>query len=273
MSDIEREAFERWFRDNHEKDGVTVDLSKKAYMRAGWQAARQAPASGEPVAWVAPTSTGTFYGETVEAAVAEAESFSATVAGTIPLYDHPPAKVPEYDLVADYARCLEALGCKVDVGEELPICLGDMLDELLTTPTPATTPETEGYAKEKLTEALRQFRHNSDNTGSADKPEQGFVFGYDKAIVDDLVAMLVAAAGGNWIACTDRLPEPFRHSRTNKAGILIRFSNGRVSQFLDVGEQMISLMKNGPRKPLKFESPEPARITHWMPIPAPPKEQ
>ena len=183
---------------------------------------------------------------------------------------HPPAKVPE-DMSKQLKAWSRALtGWPKGTAIEK---VKSQIDKLHATPTPATTPETESYAKEKLTEALRQFRHNSDNTGSADKPAQGFVFGYDKAIVDDLVVMLEAAARGNWIKCTDRLPEPFRHSRTNKAGILIRFSNGRVSQFLDVGEQMISLMKNGPRKPLKFESPEPARITHWMPIPTPPQEQ
>lgn len=64
------------------------------------EAARAQSGQGvEPVAWVAPTATGIFYGETAEEAAANAESFGATLAGTIPLYTHPqPAQqgsVPE----------------------------------------------------------------------------------------------------------------------------------------------------------------------------------
>lgn len=70
MSDIEREAFERWYIDHMAKEGMkpeTIDrmkemregddYGKRGYLNGcwhGWQAARQAPASGEvePVAWV-----------------------------------------------------------------------------------------------------------------------------------------------------------------------------------------------------------------------------
>lgn len=36
----DRDEFEKWFTDNHEREGVAVDLTMKAYMWAGWQAAR-----------------------------------------------------------------------------------------------------------------------------------------------------------------------------------------------------------------------------------------
>ena len=61
------------------------------------EARAQGGEAAEPVAWVAPTAQGTFYGETVDSVVAEAESFGAILAGTIPLYTHPPKAqgVPE----------------------------------------------------------------------------------------------------------------------------------------------------------------------------------
>ena len=40
---------------------------------------------------------------------------------------------------------------------------------------------------EKLTSALRQFRHNTDNSKSFFSPEMGFVVAYDKARIDHLI--------------------------------------------------------------------------------------
>jgi hypothetical protein len=44
--------------------------------------------------------------------------------------------------------------------------------------------------RNKLISALRQFRHNNDNTGSIARPEQGFVFAYDRDETEGLVASL-----------------------------------------------------------------------------------
>jgi len=44
--------------------------------------------------------------------------------------------------------------------------------------------------RNKLISALRQFRHNNDNTGSITRPEQGFVFAYDRDETEGLVASL-----------------------------------------------------------------------------------
>lgn len=60
------------------------------------RAAARAQGDAEPVAWVAPTSSGCFYSDTERGAILEAQSFGATLNGTIPLYTHPPsAGVPE----------------------------------------------------------------------------------------------------------------------------------------------------------------------------------
>lgn len=44
--------------------------------------------------------------------------------------------------------------------------------------------------RNKLISALRQFRHNNDNTGPIASPEQGFVFAYDRDETEGLVASL-----------------------------------------------------------------------------------
>ena len=44
----------------------------------------------------------------------------------------------------------------------------------------------------ELTEALRQYRHNDDNSPEVLNPEKGFVFAYDKEEVERLVAFLEA---------------------------------------------------------------------------------
>ena len=40
-------------------------------------------------------------------------------------------------LAADYANCLSMLGCDLDAGEDIPLCLSEMLDELLNPRQPA----------------------------------------------------------------------------------------------------------------------------------------
>ena len=45
---------------------------------------------------------------------------------------------------------------------------------------------------EELTSALRQFRHNIDNSRSFFSPEMGFVIAYDKAQIDHLIGGLKA---------------------------------------------------------------------------------
>ena len=43
---------------------------------------------------------------------------------------------------------------------------------------------------EELTSALRQFRHNTDNSKSFFSPKMGFVVAYDKARIDHLIGGL-----------------------------------------------------------------------------------
>lgn len=79
-----------------------------------------------------------------------------------------------------------------------------------------------------------------------------------------------------WIRCEDRLPEPRSVSRTSQNGILVKFDSGRITQFREVSETLISNMRNGPRRPMKFESPSPARIVEWMDLdayPTPPADK
>lgn len=45
--------------------------------------------------------------------------------------------------------------------------------------------------KNRLIGATRQFRHNSDNSPDTHKPREGFVFGYDRGEVDELVGDLL----------------------------------------------------------------------------------
>lgn len=45
--------------------------------------------------------------------------------------------------------------------------------------------------KNRLTCAARQFRHNSDNSPDIHKPREGFVFGYDREEVDELIGDLL----------------------------------------------------------------------------------
>ena len=40
-------------------------------------------------------------------------------------------------LAADYGKCLSMLGCDIDTGEDIPLCLSDMLDEILNPIKPA----------------------------------------------------------------------------------------------------------------------------------------
>ena len=76
--------------------------------------------------------------------------------------------------------------------------------------------------------------------------------------------------GDLWVKCSDRLPDITRKiSRKNRNGILVRFDNGMITQFREVTELLVNNMRNGPRQPTKFETPAPARMTHWMEIHSP----
>ena len=46
--------------------------------------------------------------------------------------------------------------------------------------------------KNRLTGAVRQFRHNSDNSPDTHNPREGFVFGYDREEVDELIGDLLS---------------------------------------------------------------------------------
>ena len=71
-----------------------------------------------------------------------------------------------------------------------------------------------------------------------------------------------------WVRCEDRLPEPRRQSRKTPNGILAKHESGRITQFRDVTETLLQYMRNGPRKPTKFEQPVSERITEWMDLDA-----
>lgn len=68
--------------------------------------------------------------------------------------------------------------------------------------------------KNRLTGAVRQFRHNSDNSPDTHNPREGFVFGYDRGEVDKLVGDLLgqleaarAQQGEEPVAWSLRWPE------------------------------------------------------------------
>lgn len=78
--------------------------------------------------------------------------------------------------------------------------------------------------------------------------------------------------GGGWVKCSDALPEQAPKTRNNRHGILVRFDDGRIERFNEVTEFLVNFMRNGPRLPMKFETPVPARATHWMEITPPEQE-
>lgn len=83
-----------------------------------------------------------------------------------------------------------------------------------------------------------------------------------------------AAPGSGWIRCSERLPEPRRLTRKTPNGILAKHTSGRITQFRDVTEELVTYMRNGPRKPTKYEKPIPTRIVEWLDLDAtnPPAE-
>lgn len=85
-------------------------------------------------------------------------------------------------------------------------------------------------------------------------------------------AMLNAAPttpqADGWVRCEDRLPEPRRQSRKTPNGILAKHESGRITQFREVTETLVKYMRNGPRKPTKFEQPVGERIAEWMDLDA-----
>lgn len=81
-------------------------------------------------------------------------------------------------------------------------------------------------------------------------------------------------AAPEWIRCSERLPEPRRSTRKTPNGILAKHTSGRITQFRDVTEDLVTYMRNGPRKPTKYEKPIPTRIVEWLDLDAtnPPAE-
>lgn len=61
-------------------------------------------------------------------------------------------------IVADYARCLSLLGVELDVGEDIPVCLGDMVDEMVS--APADNAETRHTVPNWLSKQTFAIQHN-----------------------------------------------------------------------------------------------------------------
>lgn len=109
MSDIEREEFERWAASNVPDADFDLQDNKGSWpsqyqsyhlqcMWEGWQAARQAPASGEvePVAWIRFRSYRIAADDVIEGVeVCKPHEIGDDGSPAIPVYLHPPAKVPE----------------------------------------------------------------------------------------------------------------------------------------------------------------------------------
>ena len=74
---------------------------------------------------------------------------------------------------------------------------------------------------------------------------------------------------GDWVRCSERLPEPRDSGRKTPNGILIKFDTGRITQIHDVTEALVARMKNGPRQPAKFEAPALPRIIEWLDLDSP----
>lgn len=105
-----------------------------------------------------------------------------------------------------------------DVGKFLGIEMGEhssencpvqnAIDALFNAHPPAKVPE---GIKTRLICALRQYRHNSDNSPDLFNPRDGFVCAYDKDEVDKIIAELTtpttaATPEAEWVKCADRLP-------------------------------------------------------------------
>lgn len=75
-----------------------------------------------------------------------------------------------------------------------------------------------------------------------------------------------------WIKCSDRLPKIEPRRRKSKNGILVMYSDGDIVHFKEVTPGLYASMKNGPRMPLKYETPTPPQIVQWMKLPSTLKE-
>jgi len=81
--------------------------------------------------------------------------------------------------------------------------------------------------RNKLISALRQFRHSNDNTGSITRPEQGFVFAYDRDETEGLVASLEKKLEQAEARCAE-----LEQDAKNAASSIIRTVNSRRKTIL-----------------------------------------
>ncbi|MBY6102344.1 hypothetical protein [Marinobacter nauticus] len=132
--------------------------------------------------------------------------------------------------------------------------------ELYTQPQPAV-PDGIDVAVDML-EDYASALGNGDLDGAGHSTTQA-IYG-----VIDMLSIPTTPQADGWVRCEDRLPEPRRQSRKTPNGILAKHESGRITQFRDVTETLLQYMRNGPRKPTKFEQPVSERITEWMDLDA-----
>jgi hypothetical protein len=132
---------------------------------------------------------------------------------------------------------------------------------LYTQPQPAVP---EGFAEDLRTALLEAW-------AGVDGQKRRVGHEWLDATKNRLLALLstpTTPQADGWVRCEDRLPEPRRASRKAPNGILARHESGRITQFRDVTETLLQYMRNGPRKPTKFEQTVGERITEWMDLDA-----
>ena len=115
-----------------------------------------------------------------------------------------------------------------------------------------------------MEEAGCQGYMEADGNWHMHRSSMGFAY---KAMLEAAPAPTTPQADG-WVRCEDRLPEPRRQSRKTPNGILAKHESGRITQFREVTKTLVKYMRNGPRKPTKFEQPVGERITEWMDLDA-----
>lgn len=152
MSDM-RDEFEKWFSDNHVKAGETINLQMKAYMWAGWQAAR-AQGDAEPVVWV---SNAQETEQLIDGRPRRLWWECKEGVGT-PFYTHPPSSgVPEgFALVP-----IEPTQAMVDAAEDAHMPFGDM-DLALRMAILAAPAVQEGPTRDDLIQCLLATRGQSE---------------------------------------------------------------------------------------------------------------
>ena len=101
----------------------------------------------------------------------------------------------------------------------------------------------------------------------------GFEYRSAEEIADDLIACGVTAQ--EWISVKDRLPEDVYGKNRKKIIVLVRTKSGNVSQcarcadyecIADEKLTKVEWIRNG-----RFYWNKYKKVTHWMPLPEPPK--